>query len=89
MPPKDYDATNVDDTNVEATNVDAMYNAIYDNIPNSDNDEMIVLYLQILLRHYFMMLNTEKCLIVNVFYWFHKSKLILIPVSCFQIYNIQ
>ena len=28
-------------------------------------------------------------LILNVFHGFHKSKLILIPVSCFQIYNIQ
>ena len=52
------EATNVEATNVEDTNVYAMYDAMYDNIPNLDNDEMIVRHLQILLRHYLMMLKT-------------------------------
>ena len=53
MPPKDYDATNVDATNVEATNVDATnVDAMYDKIPNLDNDEMIVQQLQMLSHHY-------------------------------------
>ena len=58
MPPKDHDVINVQATNVEATNVYATNDdTIYDNIPNLDNDEMIVLHLQILLGHYLMMLK--------------------------------
>ena len=52
------DSTNVDSTNVEAINVNAMYDAMYDNIPNLDNEEMQIQHLQILLGHYLGMLKT-------------------------------
>ena len=51
------EATNVEATNVEATNVNAMYDAMYDNIPNLDNEEMHIQHLQILLGHYLGMLK--------------------------------